>query len=204
MDADAISANSVVAGKIAAGAVSATQIAANAIIAEKIFASAITADKIATNAITANKIAASSIVASKIATGTITATQIIANGITRQGVAGSAIVTNNSSVWTNIASFTISNMPTSSYFQGVVSYSLSTNPSNLPNSYRIEVTVNGVAAMVIINGSVGYNADNNRLHVTSFTRQGLSAGNIVVTLRMQNMGGAGVNFSNLSAVAAMR
>jgi hypothetical protein len=157
-----------------------------------------------TGTVTANAIAAGTITADEIDAGTITATQIIANGITRQGVAGSGVVTNNSSVWTNIASFTISNMPTSSYFQGTVSYSLTTNPSNLPNSYRIEVIVNGVAAMVIVNGSAAYNADNNRLHVANYTRQGVSAGNIVVTLRMQNMGGAGVNFSNLSAVAAMR
>jgi len=136
--------------------------------------------------------------------GTITANEIISDGITRQGVAGSSAVTNNSSTYTTIATFTISSMPTTSYLQGIFSLTLSTAPSNLPSNFEIQVVVNSTVVAQFISGSAAFLSDNNQRVVNPFTLQGAPAGNIVVTLRMRNMGGSGVQFSNISAVAAMR
>ncbi len=78
---DKIDANAITSGKIAAGAVTTDALAANAVTAGKITAGAIGADAIAANAISATHIAAEAITTSKIAAGSITAGLIAASGV---------------------------------------------------------------------------------------------------------------------------
>jgi hypothetical protein len=98
---DKLAANSVIAGKIFANAVTAVTIATNAITSDKIFANAIIANKIATgavesdkilaNAITADKILANAVVAGKIAVDAVGANQILANAITAVKISAGAV-----------------------------------------------------------------------------------------------------------------
>ena len=98
---DKLAANSVIAGKIFANAVTAITIAtnavtsdkiiANAIIANKIQAGAVESDKILTNAITSDKILANAIVAGKIAVDAVGANQILANAITAVKISANAV-----------------------------------------------------------------------------------------------------------------
>jgi hypothetical protein len=84
--ASTIAANSVIAAKIATSAIIAAKIAASAVTSAKIQAGAIVAGKIAAGAVTATAIAASTIVAGKIATGTITADRLNMTNIFAQSI----------------------------------------------------------------------------------------------------------------------
>ena len=78
---------------LSAGIITATELAAGSVIAGKIGAAAISASEIQANAITANKIAANSIIAGKIDTGVITAVELAANAITARTIAANSIYT---------------------------------------------------------------------------------------------------------------
>lgn len=209
--ASEIGAGAVTAVKISAGAITADKLAADAVIANKIAAGAVTADKIAANAVTANKIGAGEVIAGKIGAnavtannivaGTITANEIIADGVTRFGVAGSAAVNNNSSSFTTVCSFTM-NTPVISNIQGNVTFQLSQDASLYPSDVLFQVLVQGVTVISLIKFSIlSYGG---HLITRPFTLQNAFAGTPVVQLRMRNCGGAGVDSSNLSAVAFLR
>lgn len=91
VDGADITANSITAGQIAAGAINTSELAADAITAGKIAADAITSDKIAANAITAGKILAGSITGDKMLANTITALQISSGAITADEIAAGTI-----------------------------------------------------------------------------------------------------------------
>jgi hypothetical protein len=129
----------------------------------------------------------------------------IANAsVTQEGVAGSSGVTNNSSTWTTVASFGFNNLQDSANVQGTISFLLTTAPSNLPTNFGIQVLVNGAIVSNLNINSAGFISDNNRFNIRAFSALNVPSGTRYVTFRMQNMGGYGVNFSNLSATAAMR
>lgn len=86
-----IAANSITAGMIQAGAISASQIAADSVNAGHIVAGAITASELAVGAVYAYHIQAGTITADKIQAGTITAAQIAGNTITAAQIAAGAI-----------------------------------------------------------------------------------------------------------------
>jgi predicted phage tail protein len=89
--ASELAANAVIAGKIAAGTIVAADIAATTITAAKIVAGTITTTEIAANTIVAADIAAGTITATQIASSTITATQIAAGTITATQIAAATI-----------------------------------------------------------------------------------------------------------------
>jgi len=94
VDGGDLIANSIVSGKIAAGAISATELAANAVTAGKIAAGAVTTTKLAAGAVTANEIAANAIIAGKIAAGAVTATELAAGAVTTAKLAAGAVTAN--------------------------------------------------------------------------------------------------------------
>jgi hypothetical protein len=154
--------------------------------------------------LTGDKIQARSLSAASIAVGTLTAEEIVADGITRQGVSGSGLITNNSTTYTTVTSFTIPQMPTISYLQGLCSFALTQAPAGLPANFEIRVVVNGQTPVALTAASAAFMADNDRAILRPFTIGNLPAGDIVVMLQMRNMGGNGITLANLSAVAAMR
>ena len=87
--ADKIAANSVDANEIVANAVTATEIAANSINANEIVANAVTATQIAANSVNANEIVANAVTATQIAVNSINANEIVANAITGTQVSSS-------------------------------------------------------------------------------------------------------------------
>lgn len=125
--------------------------------------------------------------------------------VTLAGVAGSSAVTNNSSTWTTVASFTLPNLPASGFLQGTVSFRLTAGQSsvaNYPTNAEWRVTVNGNVANFIPRGAVSDR--NSPFFFTSFTETPIGPGNVTVVFEMRNMGGFGVNVSNLFAQAALR
>jgi hypothetical protein len=129
--------------------------------------------------------------------------KIAQESVTQEGVAGSGQVLNNSSNWTNIATFGFSNLNDTAKVQGIASFALTTTPSNLPTNFEIQVLVDGAIRLQLIASSASFISDNNRFNVRPFTST-VQSGDRFVTLRMRNMGGNGVAFSNVSATAAMR
>ena len=129
----------------------------------------------------------------------------IANAsVTQEGVAGSSGVTNNSSTWTSVADFSFTNLQDAANIQGTISFLLTTTPSSLPTNFGIQVLVNGVIVSNLNNSSAGFVSDNNRFNIRAFSSLNVPSGTRNVMFRIKNMGGQGVNFSNLSATAAMR
>ena len=144
---DKLAANSVIAGKIFANAVTAVTIATNAVTSDKIIANAITAnkivagavesDKILTNAVTSDKILANAIIAGKIAVDAVGANQILANAITAVKISANAVTTDK----------IIANAITTSKIQaGAITAGL--------------IAANSVAADSIISGTSANNAGN--------------------------------------------
>ncbi len=88
---DKLAANAVTAAKIATGTITATQIAASTITGAKIASETITATNIASSAITTDKLVASAVTAAKIATGAITADKLAASAVTAAKIAAGAI-----------------------------------------------------------------------------------------------------------------
>jgi hypothetical protein len=89
---DKILANAIIANKIAAGAVESDKILANAITADKILANAVVAGKIAADAVGANQITANAITAIKIQAGAVESDKILANAITSDKILANAII----------------------------------------------------------------------------------------------------------------
>lgn len=87
VNADKLATNSVTAIKIAAGTITGDKLVADTITAKQIASRTITANEIVAGTITANEIKASTITASQIASGTITATQIKSGTITATQIA---------------------------------------------------------------------------------------------------------------------
>lgn len=162
-------------------------------------------DTVRTGSLLGDRVAARSMTADRMELGTLTADEIIADGITRQGVAGSSQVLNNSGTWTTICEFTLSNVPVATYLQGIVGFGMTTGPQGLAGtSWQFRVTVNGSTRLSLSYYSVPFLFTNVRYHTRPFTMQNVPAGDIVVKFQMVNMGGDGVEESNLSAIAAMR
>ncbi|CAN7432305.1 phage tail protein [Rhizobium rhizogenes] len=91
--ADAIAANAVTAVAINAGSITTAKIAAGAITTSTIAAGTVTANELAANAITAGKIAANAVTAGTIAAGAVSATQIAASAITSDKLASNSVTT---------------------------------------------------------------------------------------------------------------
>lgn len=89
--ADAIAANAITAAKIAAGAVNTAQLAAGAVTATIIASDAITTAKIAAGAVTATEIAANAVIAGKIAADAVTASTIATGAVTADAIAANAV-----------------------------------------------------------------------------------------------------------------
>ena len=81
----------IVAGKVAAGSITATEIAALTILAGNIAADAVAAGKIAADAVTAREIAALAVTAAEIAANTITAGKLAAGAVDATALAADAI-----------------------------------------------------------------------------------------------------------------
>lgn len=81
----------IVAGKVAAGSITATEIAALTILAGNIAADAIAAGKIAADAVTAREIAALAVTAAEIAANTITAGKLAAGSVDATALSATAI-----------------------------------------------------------------------------------------------------------------
>lgn len=131
--------------------------------------------------------------------------QIRTAAVTQSGVAGSGPVTNNSSDWTTVAQFTLPNLPASGFLQGTLSFRISAGQNNI-NNYPINaewrVTVNGDVRGFLARG-IFQNPDSARFY-GPFTANVVGPGNVTVRFEMRNMGGFGVNSSNLYAQVAMR
>ncbi|WP_234907089.1 phage tail protein [Rhizobium rhizogenes] len=92
--ADAIAANAVTAVAINAGSIMTAKIAAGAITTGTIAVGAVTANELAANAVTAGNIAANAVTAGTIASGAISASQIATNAITSDKLASNSVTTN--------------------------------------------------------------------------------------------------------------
>ena len=84
-----IRAGNIVAGDIAANAVTADKIAANSVDANEIVANAVTATQIAANSVNASEIVANAVTATQIAANSVNANEILANAITGTQVSSS-------------------------------------------------------------------------------------------------------------------
>jgi hypothetical protein len=136
---------------------------------------------------------------------TVNTLQIANAAVTQSGVAGSGPVTNNSSDWTTVAQFTLSNLAAAGFLQGTVLFRLTAgqnNVNNYPTNAEWRVTVDGVVATLIPRGRL-QNPDDPWLF-TPFSRLSVGPGNVTVVFEMRNQGGFGVNNSNLYAQVAMR
>ncbi|MBS4857168.1 phage tail spike protein [Eubacterium callanderi] len=88
---DKLAANSVNASKIVSGSITAAQLAANTITGDKIKAGTIAAGNLAANSVTSDKIVADAITTAKIAAKAVTANEIAAGTITAAQIAANAI-----------------------------------------------------------------------------------------------------------------
>jgi hypothetical protein len=84
---------SIIAGKIAAGTVTATELSAGSVTTAKLVAGAVTANELAAGSIVAGKIAAGVITATEVAADAITAGKIAAGAISAREIAAGAITT---------------------------------------------------------------------------------------------------------------
>ena len=171
----------------------------------------ITAREVAAGAINTVHITAGAVTAEQVLAGTLTAYQIISNGISVPAIAGSSEVRNNSSALTTICATTLS-VPVASRIEGSLSMRLTlpgtswtqyVGETDIFNGAQFVVQVNGQTVASFTQNSLVSNGNASRF-VATFTRLGISAGIVSITVAMRNCAGEGVYNSNLQVRAVMR
>lgn len=133
----------------------------------------------------------------------VTTVDLADGAVTRGGIAGSGpTITNNSATWTTVCSFTLTDLPAVSFIQGSLSARWTQQPSDFPSSFVMRVTAGGT--VVALFSRAALLLDNLWRHSVPFTLVGAPAGDIDVVFEIQNAGGAGVNNSNLFAMAVLK
>lgn len=136
--------------------------------------------------------------------GAVETDRIAAGAVVRGGVAGSGAVTNNSSTWTTVASFTLSGLPVGSFVQGTLAAAWTHPPSSYPADFAVRVTVGGTVVVSLPRATLITTTEAVGRVFVPFTRSGIPPGTFDVVFEIQNAGGQGVANSNLQAIAVMR
>ena len=150
VDGADITANSIVAGKIAAGAISTTELAASAVTTDKLAAGSVTAAKIVAGTITATELAAGAITTDKLAANAVTTGKIAAGAVTATEIAASAITTDK--LYANAVT-------TAKIAAGAVTATeIATGAVTTDKLYANAVTAGKIAAGAVTAGTLAANA----------------------------------------------
>ena len=172
-----LTALSVTAEKIAAGAITADKIAANAVTAVKINSGAVTADKIAANAVTAVKINSGAVTTDKLAANAVTAAKINVTDLFSQNITASNFNITGGSINISTSSETVDkiNLNYSAYESAVgktVNFYSQLRPYGMKvysNQIRISSNQSNLGAYCNYQGHIfgfninGYETDNQRV-----------------------------------------